>query len=348
MVVVCADWLETCTLMQEEIFTLPAVGDIYNAHFVNWLLDGRDVQENPYIAGVRVMSIPEFIFFDATGHVQYREKQYKDPEMVAMAAAALDSTNHLDRLRAQYKAGHRESTFLERYIREMAAAGEDMVGPSREYLQLTKPREALSQTDVWRIAQIGVQKISDPEFIYVMSQLKTFRQDLGIDVVNDFIIGVYRNSLSEAVTQQNLKLLADCQAVVRKLLPPGEAATVILQDQLTYDAAGSNWAAYAVHANQLLSDNDIQEAGVYNDIAWAICEHSKDSIALKRAQVWAQKSVEIEPAYWNCHTLATLEWLNGDLVTAALHAQQAMSMAEPGSEDAAEVQVLLDKIKKSR
>lgn len=348
LLVVCADWLDVCPIMQADIFTDPEVGAAYNARFISWQLDAATLDGQLYFGGIRLLSIPEFIFFNADGQPQYRAKKFKDQaEMLAMAAAARDPQNHLATLHQRYLAGQRDPAWLTRYLLEMDAAGHDMTLPCQAYLQKL-PAERLLQTENWVIAGIGVQKISDPAFRYVLAHRDAFNGQYGEEGVNAFILRVYRLALTEAVTRQDRKLLGDCQSVVRALLGEEEAPPVILQDELTFLAAGRQWAAYTQKATALFQILPDQDPYIYNDVAWNLCQYATDSATLQLAAHWAQLSVDYGPAYWNWHTLGSLQLKNGD-PDAALHAaQQAMTLAAPDSKESEEVQALLDLIEKSR
>lgn len=346
LLVVCADWLEACEILQQDIFTDAAVGKVYNAQFVCWQLDAKLIEESPYFAGVRIMNIPEYIFFDAGGNPQYRDKKLKDvDEMVAMAHAAANPENHLARLEARYQKGEREPAFLRRYIVEMNAIGKDMTAASRAYLDKLN-REELLLTDNWIIATIGVQQISDGEFQYVLGHKASFQQQYGDQPVNDFIVGVYRNTLTEAVTRQDARLLGECQAVVRQLLGAAEAKPVILQDELTYSAAGGNWKTYAEKARELFASYALEDAQIYNDVAWNLFQHSDDPATLTLAVQWAQRSADLQPAYWNWHTVASLHHKLGKPEAALAAAQAAQQFVAPGSPEAAEVDALIHAIQK--
>ncbi len=346
MLVVCADWLEVCEIMQNDIFPEAEIGDAFNPHFVAWRLDAKEIEGNPFFGGVRILSLPEFIFFDAKGGPQYREKKFKDhDEMLAMAKAALNPQNYLDRMVEEYKAGKREAAFVQRYIVEMDAAGHDMREPSKAYLSKIS-REALLETQNWIIATIGVQQVTDGEFQYVLEKKAAFEKQYGESAVNEFIVSIYRNSLAEAVAQQNLKLLGTCQAVVRKVMGTEEAKPVILQDELTYHAGGKNWAAYTQLATELFSNYQLEDAGLYNDVAWNLHEHVTQADALTNAEGWALRSTQLASAYWNLHTLAALQLKNGKPKEALGNAQKALALTSPGSEEAKNVEALIAAIRK--
>lgn len=348
MVVVCADWLEACTIMQADIFTLPEVGAAFNARFVSWQLDAKGLEENPYFAGVRVLNIPEFIFFNGRGEAQFRSHKLKDrDEMLALADEAANPENHLDRMAERYAAGHRDPEFVRRYIVEADAVGRDMLPASRDYLARL-PRERLTEVPNWIVATIGVQQITEPIFQYILANVTTFRREVGQQPVDDFIVAVYRNSLLSAAERQDAALLRECEAVVRKLLGPEEAQPVILQDQMTYHATGKQWAAYEQAALAFFGRYGSEDAGFLNDAAWLLSQHSTQPGTLVQAEAWARKSVELQPAYWNCHTLAFLLWANHHPDEAAAMAAKALELSEGDDEAAAEAKALLQKIENSR
>jgi hypothetical protein len=346
MLVVCGDFLEVCEIMQNDIFTAKEVGDAYNTQFVCWQLDAKEIEGSPFFAGVRILSIPEFIFFDAQGNPQYREGKLKDhDQMLAMATAALNPQNHLSRLTLRYQAGDRDPAFVRRYIVDMDAAGQDMVQPSAEYLKKIS-REALLETENWIIATIGVKSIADGAFQYVLAHLQAFKKQFGEDAVHTFIVAAYRSTLAETVRKQDLAQLGECRKVVLQLLGAEAAQPVILQDELTFHAAGGNWVAYEKSARSLFAIYTGDDAGLYNEVAWAISQHSSRPDMLLLAEEWAQRSVEIVPAYWNCHTLATLQWQNKKPESALSVARQAMELAEPGTDEIKIIQELIQQIQK--
>jgi hypothetical protein len=348
MMVVCADWMEVCTIMEQDIFTEAAIGEAFNPFFVSWRLDATEVQNSPFFAGVRILSIPEFIFFDKKGLPQYREKKLHDhDEMLAMALAARNPQNHLDRLAEKYKAGNRDLAFVKRYIIEMDAAGHDMAAPSREYLKRI-PRESMLETDNWIIATIGLQHIDLPEYQYILAHKAEFAKQFGEDNVGAFLLSAYRLALAEAIRDQNAPLLARCKAVVNQVMDAASAKSVNLQDELAYHAAGKNWPAYEKAALALMAIYNGDDATLYNDVAWAIAVHIPRADLVQKAQAWAQKSVELQPATWNWHTLATLQMRNGDLEGAEKSALASLALAESDSEEAKEAKKLLEEIRNSR
>ena len=346
MLVVCADWLEVCEIMQNDIFTDAAIGAAYNGHFVAWRLDAKEIEGNPFFGGVRILSLPEFIFFDAAGKPQYREKKFKDhDEMLAMAQSARNPQNHLARMIEQYKSGNREAAFVQRYIVEMDAAGHDMREPSRAYLAKIS-REALLETQNWIIATIGVQQVTDGEFQYVLGNKAAFEKQFGEEPVREFILSAYRKSLADAVAQQNLRLLGSCQAVVRKVMGTEQAKPVILQDELAYHAGGTNWVAYTQSATNLFANYELDDAGLYNDVAWNLHEHVAQPDVLAKAELWALRSTQLEAAYWNLHTLAALQLKNKKPKEALETAKRAQGYTTPGSDEAKNVAALIAAIQK--
>ncbi len=348
MLVVCADWMEVCEIMKDDIFAEKEIGDAYNGRFVSWSLDASQIEGHPFFAGVRILNIPEFIFFDHTGRPQYREKKFKDhDEMLAMAEAALDPQNHLDRLAEQYAAGRREPAFVRRYIVEMDAAGADMAVPSHEYLQKIA-RESLLETENWIIATIGVRDVADAVFQYVVGHLPAFKKQIGEEPVHEFVIAVYDRSLAEAARRQDAALLARCQSVVRQLLGEAAAKPVICNDEMTYHAAGANWDAYEKAAVGLIDAIGNDDAPRYNEVAWDIYLKCPKASTLQLAESWAAHSVAVLPEYWNYHTLGCLQLTNGNPAAAKKSAKNALSLTEPNSPEMAEVLELIEKIEKTR
>jgi thioredoxin-related protein len=344
MLVVCADWMEACQIMEGDIFKEKEIGDAFNSKFVAWRLDAATLQEDPVFDGVRILSIPEFIFFDSKGSVQYREKGLHDhDQMLTMAKAAQLPANYIARMVEQYKAGKRDPAFVRRFIVEMDAIGQDMRAVAKDYLSKLS-REELLETDNWVVALIGVQQITQGEFQYVIGHLKSFKDQYGEENINGFIVGTYRNSLTLAVEKQDAALLAECRKVVVVLLGPEDSKPVILQDEMTFHEAGGNWEAYKKSAVALLSNYQGEDFALLNNAAWNFHEHIKEPDLLKKAQEWATRSVALQPASWNWHTLASLQFKNGDKAGAKLSLKECLARTEPGSDTEKAAQLLLKQV----
>ena len=67
---------------------------------------------------------------------------------------------------------------------------------------------------------------------------------------------------------------------------------------------------------------------------------------LEKAVKWAEKSVELEDAYYNNDTLASLYYKTGDKKKAKKAAEHAIELAKENGEDYSATKELLDKIKK--
>jgi hypothetical protein len=348
MLFVCGDVLEVCEIMEKDIFVEQEIGDAFNPYFVSYRLDAQQLESSPYFAGVRVLSIPEFIFFDSKGNVQYREKKLHDhDEMLAMATSARNKTLHLDSRTARYNAGYRDPAFVQRYLIEMDAAGHDVHVQCREYLKKI-PREALMETENWIIATIGTQSVTDAEYQHVLTNKAAFVQQFGEAPLQEFLGSVFSKSLNDAATAQNGQLFAACKKTAQQLWEPSEANQVMLQAELAYHHAGKNWSAYQKSAETLFANYQGDDAALLNDAAWAFHEHLAQPEAYQLAETWAQRSTEILPASWNHHTLASLQLKNGDLDAAEKSAKTSLELSEADSNEAKEAQLLLERIKNSR
>jgi hypothetical protein len=348
MLFVCGDVLEVCEIMEKDIFVEKEIGDAFNPYFVSYRLDAKQLEASPYFAGVRILSIPEFIFFDSKGNAQYREKKLHDhDELLQMATSARNKSLHLDSRTARYKAGYRDPGFVQRYLIEMDAAGHDMKIQCREYLKKI-PREGLMETENWIIATIGAQSVTDVEYQHILAHKSAFVEQYGEAPVSEFLGGVFSKSLNEAATGQNGQLFTVCKKVAQQLWEPTEAAQVMLQGELAYYHAGKNWVAYQKSAETLFDNYQGDDAALLNDAAWAFHEYIPQPDALQKAVQWAQRSTELLPASWNFHTLGALQLKTGDLDSAEKSANSSFELSEPESNEAKEAQILLDRIKNSR
>ena len=113
-------WCGPCKLMAANIFPLKAVGDFYNARFINIKLDAEDEEVNgPELAEqYKVKGFPTYLFLNADGSEIGRAVGVMEAEQFVSLAGQLlgEHKGNYDQLLARYESGERSVEFIRQLL----------------------------------------------------------------------------------------------------------------------------------------------------------------------------------------------------------------------------------------
>lgn len=153
---VYTDWCAPCKRMEQEVFPLKEVGQVYNHSFLNYRLNaerGEGIKLAKYYA---IKSYPTYLFLDNAGNLIYRNGDYlKATEFIAAANEALKQyqVQDLSKLETRFKNGDRQPEFLRLLIEKRSSMQLD----NTEFLNAY-------------VAKVSVDKLSMPESLLFLSR----------------------------------------------------------------------------------------------------------------------------------------------------------------------------------
>lgn len=304
---VYASWVEPSKGMDDWIFTDERVGEYFNAQFVNWRFVTDSVEDYTRFGKIRILALPEFLFLNAAGELLYRNSGFLDAEeTVVMAKKALVPANQLSALQKQYDSGNRKPAFMVNYLTQMDAAGKDITAQGMTYLHKI-PEYELGDENNWKIQYLCLYDMDSREFRNLLNQKEVYGKAYGQEQVMDVILRCYRGRMELAVANKDEKLFESLKPVIDQVVSnPTERKTTWLREQMNFNEGIGNWKGYFEAAKALFALPDTDFATLLNDAAWAASEHSTDSGLWITALGWAEKSITLEPHFYNFHTKATL------------------------------------------
>lgn len=150
-----ASWCQPCKKLAAEVFTLPEVGEYFNAHYVSIQLDmERDADGIKNIKQWGIKSFPTMMFIDpATGNPVGRVVGLVDGKaLIEAAQRAFDPTTRVDNLVAQFNNGRHDLPFVVELVKQLAANGlQDQVTTVMETVLSEQPVDTLAKPQVWML-----------------------------------------------------------------------------------------------------------------------------------------------------------------------------------------------------
>jgi tetratricopeptide (TPR) repeat protein len=327
LLITTASFSEASTVMVEDVMAEESVGKFYNQHFLGWVLDADPLEPNFVFRGIQLRTMPEYLFIDGKGDVQYRGSDFKSSEeMIALGKKALIPDNHASALQAAYDKGQRDPAFLQKYIATMSANGKDVKAIAEKYLAGLKS-EDLMKKENWMITRTTVDDATSPACKHVSDNYARYCEKFEESEVDQFLMEVYNLSFQRAVELQDVKPLRDAHYLLGKLYADQGMEGIVGTVEMNFFAAAEDWDNYRTAALTALNPNSGHDATYYNNAATNFYFHVEDREALEKALEWAKLSTSLDRQAWNLDTQAALFSKLGNREAALKLAREAVKMA---------------------
>lgn len=342
---VYASWVEACKGMEEWIFPDDKVGALYNERFVNWVFVTDSVEDYSHLGKVRILALPEFLFYNSSGELVYRESGFKDaPETIEMAQRALNPANHLSALQKKYDAGDRTPGFMVNYIMQMDGAGKDMEKVGMDYLQKVQDYE-VGEENNFKIIYICLYDMQSRIFKAVLNQRVALSKEFGDQQVMDIILRCYRRTMELAVARKDDQLFQTLKPVVDKVsASPAEAKRTWQMEQMNYNSSIGRWPDYFKAAQVLFALPGTNEPELLNNAAMEAALHGAGKADWEQALEWVDRSLGMNREYYNLHTKAELLFLLGQKDQARELANESLQKAKAAGAKTTEIEAFLKKL----
>ncbi|MDQ3142948.1 MAG: thioredoxin family protein [Bacteroidota bacterium] len=128
-------WCGPCKRMSASVFPDPAVGEYYNANFINIKVD-MEKTEGPSLAGkYAVASYPTLLYIDGDGKVIHRTAGARPADaFIELGKEALKKYDRSAEFEKKYNAGQRDPETILNYIRTLNQVGKPSLKIANEYL----------------------------------------------------------------------------------------------------------------------------------------------------------------------------------------------------------------------
>ena len=281
-------WCGPCKWMTANIFPDEEVGNFYNANFVNYKLDMEKGEGVDFAKKYEVRSYPSYLFFNSEGELIHRSAGSKPVgAFIADGENALDPDRALYSLKAKYDNGDRSEELLYEYTYALSNAYLKNTQEVAKEYLETQSDDDLLSENNWKFIEKLVYDINSHAFKYLEANSEKFAEKYGAT-------DVYKK---------------------------------IGLAKLQYYMAEKDWKSYSEVATEILDNNNINDAGFLNQVAWTFYENVDDTDMLEKALSWAKRSIEIEEDYYNTDTYAALLYKLGRYDEALEAAEYAIEVA---------------------
>lgn len=202
-----ADWCGPCKMMATRIFTIPSIGEYFNAHFINCKLNTEAAANKEVVKHYKVESLPTMLFINNKGEVLKTVIGAVTPDVLMLEAQIVEGDELTfeklyEKSRKEKKNAELQQKLLMRaprfittqngYNQEKWTVRIDALFP--EYLKTKKLENMVNPIDFAILSlyhpEIGKQ---DEIFDFMVKNYDRYCEVVDKETVQNYLIGLYNN-----------------------------------------------------------------------------------------------------------------------------------------------------------
>lgn len=215
---------------------------------------------------------------------------------------------------------------------------------ANEYLAALNPEDLKKNENIQFVFDFAAAMNAKP-FEVMMNNKDLFVRALGQKAVADKIVGVAFQSVSTAADNHDKNLFNQIVSVIKQSGAPNASEYVYMASLDYYDGT-ADWKNYIRSAIKYVDEYKVDNPNLLNNLAWNVQLHTDKKKELRKTSEWVQKSIGMEPAYYNYDTYAYILYKMGKKNEALTTAKKAIEFAKAVKQDYSSTQKLIERIEK--
>ncbi|GAA5085474.1 hypothetical protein GCM10023210_06330 [Chryseobacterium ginsengisoli] len=341
-------WCGPCKMMEKNTFTQKAVGDYYNANFVNARFDMEKGEGREIATKFGVRSYPTYLFLNGDGELVSQNFGYMEGSLFVSMAQDINSPNNKKgSLKERFAKGEKDPEFLINIMKLNSSSDFDFAKQASErYFENKKKTEEFTKDDVGLLL-FFLKSTEDKNYKTFTERKAEIIKFLPEETYKEFDNQIKLGKIVEqSIDQQNKRINDDYfMKTAEPLVGKHDAEVKLNQTKLSYYEQNANFPEYEKAALAYYKNSEAFEPNELLKAAWVFSEHIKTVSSLKKAAEWAEKSVMRGETSENTYILAKLYYLTGNKDMAKTYAEMSKNMAAQSQKDSTLADELLKQIK---
>ncbi|MBK8953975.1 MAG: DUF255 domain-containing protein [Saprospiraceae bacterium] len=208
-------WCGPCRRMSSNVFPDDAVGEFYNANFINLKVD-MEKGEGPELSkkyGVR--SYPTFLYLGSDGKVVHSDGGARPAEpFIELGRAALKKFDRSGDWAKLYEAGNREPATVLAYIKSLNQVGKPSLRIANEYLSA---QTDLSKSENLEIILEATTEADSRIFDFLVQNKKAIVELKSLEIYESKIYQACKRTVRKALDYRNESLLEEAQEKMKNI-----------------------------------------------------------------------------------------------------------------------------------
>jgi thiol-disulfide isomerase/thioredoxin len=340
-------WCGPCKRLASQVFPDTAVGNFFNATFVNTKFDMEKDEGITIATKYAVRAYPTLLWLDADGNVKHRIVGGLDAEgLIQNGKKAIDPTpGILTGMRKLYSDGNRDVNFLSDFVNTLHLADEKYEDIFKEYLSKLSGNDFTDKKHAQTIFNL-TNDLKSPGLSYLMKNKDYYANLVGVDAFNKKINQIATKAVSEAPRADDKELFEGALTLI-KTNKAADHMEKALQLSIAYYQQMNSWENFDKSATQYIKKFASKNAAQLNDIAWAYFLNLNSREQLQKATKWAYQAINLDNKYTYNLTYAYLLYKQNEYKEAEKACDYAIIRAQQENIQPSSAVALKDAIKKS-
>jgi thiol-disulfide isomerase/thioredoxin len=353
-------WCGPCKWLDKNTFPDVAVGEFFNANFVNLKVQMDTIAEDSeytrkwwavgqeFDKKYSIRAYPSFLVFNGDGELVDRGVGSAPPkEFIERGKEIIDPSKQFYLLKKKYLAGDKSASILKTLaVKNLSIQDKELASVGTEYLD--------GEKDLLTKENIDMIMSSSPaygsKYFDFLANNKSKIEDLlgNKDVIDNFM---FRNAGRKVIGKMtgpkvetvNWEALGDSL----NLYYPKYKDEFVLRAKITRANGQKDWPAFSTATSEFMEKyGSKMSVGMMNSSAWAIFENCSDEACINRAISWIKTATEKEPSGSYLDTYANLMHKIGKTKEAIEIQSKGIAIDKAKGEDTKDLEVTLEKMKK--
>ncbi len=325
-------WCGPCKLMDKNVYSRRTVGEFFNGNFINYKMDMEKGPGPGLVDKFNIKGFPSYTFVAPNGQMIHGGIGYMGGDALmeeGRKALAVFKTMDIDTDNANPQLKY-----------DIALSSLEANAPEGQRLvaaYLDKQVHWDTEDNMYLILK-SIKEPGTKAYQYFIENRRDFDQLFGKkEVFEQVYTMVFRKAMSLGNAKRAFKVADKIYSGVY----PRSADKHLLAFKMDYYRQKEDMKRYAKCAIKYYKKYPINDALDLNNAAWSFYEGVKQKRFLKKSIQWAEKSVTLDPQYYNMDTLARLYAKVKNKKQAKKVAKQAIKLAKRNGDDPSSMEDLL-------
>ena len=340
-------WCGPCRRLAASVFPDPAVGEFFNATFINAKFD-MEKDEGVTVANkYSIRAYPTLLWLDSDGKLVHEIVGGLEPDgLIQNGKKAIDPTpGILTAMRKQYADGDRKADFLGDYAHTLYISEEKYQDVFKEYLDKLSNGD-FTDTKHAKIIFDLTNDIKSPGLSYIVKNRDYYIHLEGAETYSRKLNVIATKAVDDAPRADDQAMFDGALKLIKSNKAPNtEEKTLKLS--MNYYSHMAQWENYDKCASKYIKKYGAKNAVLLNDVAWDYFINVHDNGQLEKAKKWAYQALNIDNKYTYNLTYAYLLYKLNDYKEAEKACDYAIIRAKAENVTPTSANGLKDAIKKS-
>ena len=341
-----ASWCGPCKMMEKNVFPKQSVKKLYNTSFINARFDmekgeGRDIAKK-----YAVYSYPTYLFLNGDGEVVFKGMGYLEEDAFLALGKEADAVGRGGSAKERFARGERNPDFLLNAIKLNANTDPEFAKKVSERYFQNRKNKGYTQDEISMLLYF-LRSTSDTNYKTFVADKAEIIKVLPEETYNQFDKQMKVNAVVEKSVNRQSGTINEALFLseVSRIIGEAEAEQTLIRIKVNFLPSVGKFSEYGKIALEYYGTGEGFDGNELGKAAYIFSEHITNKDALKKALIWAEKSVMNNETPENTYILAKLYQKTGNNEAAKMYALHSLNLTKQKGMDATLTEKLLSELK---